>query len=283
MSLVWGVSYLFIKVAVEEVSVPLLVFSRTAGGAIALLPFIARRGWATALDDVRRHWRWILAFCALEMLGPWFLLSSAEQKIDSSLAGLIIAGVPILAVLVGWLLGDREHIGPVRWAGLLLGLLGVGVLAVPELSGGEAFAVGQMALVVLGYSTAPRILAHKLGGVPGLTVAGASLAMAGVIYLPFALLTWPSETPSPGALGSMAALAIVSTALAFVAFFGLIAEAGPTRAMVFTYVNPAVAVIAGVLILDEKVTAAMVLAFPLIIAGSVLATRQGRPQTPAPA
>lgn len=282
MCVVWGVSYLFIKVAVDQVSVPFLVCVRTGGGALILLPFVARAGWSRALSDIWRHWRWILAFSAAEMIGPWYLLSSAERRIDSGLAGLLIAAVPIVGILIGRLLGDREQLGALRWVGLLLGLAGVFALAAPALQGGDAVAMGEMALVVLGYATAPRLADKHLGAVPGITMSAASLAIAGIVYLPWAIAARPRSSPSAAVWGSLATLAIVCTALAFVAFFALIAEAGPSRAMVFTYVNPAVAVLAGTLFLQEPFTVAMAIAFPLIIAGSMLATRARRtPAAPA--
>lgn len=272
MSLVWGISYLFIKVAVHDVAVPVLVFVRTAGAALVLLPFVGRGGWARAGRAVQAHWPWLLAFAALEMIGPWWLLAAAEQHLTSSFAGLIVAAVPIVGIGVARLLGERERLGVARWIGLVTGLLGVGVLAAPALHGGDAVAIGQMALVVLGYATAPVLAQRHLGEVPGLVMATACLAFAGLVYTPLAVLTWPDRWPSAPSLVALGGLTVVSTALAFVAFFALIREVGTSRAMVFTYVNPAVAVAAGVLILDEPLTPSILAAFALIIGGSLLAT-----------
>lgn len=286
MSLVWGVSYLFIKVAVQSVSVPVVVFVRCAGAALALLPFVARVGWAGAVRAVRAHWPWLIGFAVLEMVGPWWLLTSAERELTSSMAGLIVAAVPIVGIVVARLLGERERLGVLRWSGLLIGLLGVGVLAAPALQGGSGWALAQMALVVLGYATAPLITVRQLGEVPGLVLATASLAFAGLVYAPAAVLTWPDSWPSLPVLGALAGLAVVSTALAFVAFFALIREVGTARGMVFTYVNPAVAVVAGVLVLAEPLTPSILAGFVLIMAGSLLAAgvrrRAGR-QTLSPA
>lgn len=272
MSLVWGISYLFIKVAVQGVSVPVLVFVRTAGAALVLLPFIAGVGWTRAIRVVRTHWRWLAVFAAIEMIGPWWLLTVAEQTLSSSMAGMLVAAVPIVGIGIARLLGDREQLGVLRWVGLALGLAGVAVLSGPSLHGGDGWAIGAMALVVLGYATAPVLAVRHLSDVPGLVMATAALAFAGLVYAPWAVLTWPTQWPSLPVLGALAGLAVVSTALAFVAFFALIREVGTARGMVFTYVNPAVAVTAGVLLLGEPLTAWILGSFALIMAGSLLAT-----------
>ncbi|MFD0683928.1 DMT family transporter [Actinomadura fibrosa] len=274
MSVVWGIPYLMIKVAVEGVSVPVLVFARTALGALLLLPFVLRAG---GLDVVRRHWRPLAAFAALEILGPWALLSDAERRLTSSMTGLLIAAVPIVGVLVARLTGDAERLGPVRWAGLLVGLGGVGVLAAPNLGGGSARAFGEVMLVVLGYASAPLIAARRLGGVPSLHLAAASLGFAAVVYTPPAIATWPDDLPSGRVLAALAGLGVVCTALAFLVFYELLREVDTSRAMVFTYVNPAVAVLAGVVFLDESLSKTMLASFALILCGSVLATARRSP------
>nr|BFE32057.1 DMT family transporter [Actinomadura rugatobispora] len=301
MSVLWGIPYLMIKVAVEGgISVPVLVFARTALGAAVLLPLVVRRGaggpGAGGLGTLRRHWRPILAFAALEILGPWALLSDAERHLSSSMTGLLIAAVPIAGLVLARLLetwerargketaGTGERLGPARWAGLLLGLGGVGVLAAPHLEGGSAWAIGEIMLVVLGYSIAPMIAARRLGEVPSLQMTVACLTLAALVYAAPAAATWPESMPDGTVLAALAGLGIVCTALAFVVFFELIREVGTSRAMVFTYVNPAVAVAAGVLFLDEPLTGTIAAAFVLILCGSVLATgsrrRPGLPPEP---
>ncbi|MUN37866.1 DMT family transporter [Actinomadura litoris] len=280
MSVLWGIPYLMIKVAVEDVSVPVLVFARTFLGAVLLLPLMIRAG---DLGVVRRHWRPLLVFAALEILGPWALLSDAEHRLTSSMTGLLIAAVPIIAVLVARVTGDAERLGPVRWTGLLVGLAGVGVLAGPHLGGGNAWALGEVMLVALGYATAPIIATRQLKELPSLHLAASSLAFAAVVYTGPAVATWPEEVPGGRVLAALAGLGVVCTALAFLLFFELIREVGTSRAMVFTYVNPAVAVVAGVLFLDEPLTATIMISFALILCGSVLATARRAPAaTPTP-
>ena len=273
MCVLWGIPYLLIKVAVAEVSVAVLVFARTALGALVLLPLAARPG---AVTVVRAHWRALLVFALVEIIGPWALLSDAERVLDSSLTGLLVAAVPIIAVLAGRVAGDTERLGPLRWAGLGLGLAGVALLAAPHVNAGSGFAIGEVLLVAVGYAVGPIIAARKLGEVPNMLVTASCLGFAALVYLPPALLTMPAALPAPEVLLALAGLGLLCTAAAFVLFFELIGEVGPTRAVVFTYVNPAVAVAAGVLVLAEPLTAAVVGAFALILLGSVLATRRRR-------
>jgi drug/metabolite transporter (DMT)-like permease len=273
MCVLWGIPYLLIKVAVAEVSVSVLVFARTALGALVLLPLAARAG---ALAVVRAHWRPLLVFAVVEIIGPWALLSDAERVLDSSLTGLLIAAVPIIAVLAGRLAGDRERLGPLRWTGLVLGLAGVALLAGPHLDRGSGFAIGEVGLVAVGYAVGPIIAAHKLREVPNNLMTASCLSFAALVYLVPAVITRPATLPAPEVLLALGGLGLLCTAAAFVLFFELIGEVGPTRAVVFTYVNPAVAVAAGVLLLDEPLTAAVVASFALILFGSILATRRRR-------
>jgi drug/metabolite transporter (DMT)-like permease len=193
------------------------------------------------------------------------------------MTGLLIASVPIITVILARLTGGTDRLTAVRWAGLLIGLAGVAVLAGRGALGGDVWSVAQVLLVALCYSTGPLIANRKLSELPVLAVNAFSLSFAAIVYAPAAALTWPSSVPSVQVLASLVALAVICTALAFVLFFQLIAEVGPSRAVVFTYVNPAVAVALGVAVLGEPLTVEMVAAFVLILAGSVLATRPGRP------
>ena len=280
MSVIWGVPYLLIKVADTGVSVPVLVFARVCVGAAVLLPLAIRRRQIRVLAG---RWRWLAVFAVVEILLPWALLSDAERRLSSSLTGLLIAAVPIIGVVLARLTGGPERLTAARWAGLLAGLGGVALLAGPHLAGGSAWPIAEVLLVALCYATGPLIAGRRLGDLPGLGMTAVCLAGATVVYAPAAALTWPQRLPSAAVLGSLAALGVLCTALAFVLFFRLIAEVGPARATVITYVNPAVAVALGVSVLGEPLTPAIVAAFALILSGSVLATRSGRSaRRPAP-
>jgi drug/metabolite transporter (DMT)-like permease len=207
------------------------------------------------------------------------------------MSGLLIASVPIIGVVLARLTGGAERLTPLRWAGLLGGLAGVALLAGPGALGGDLGSVVLVLLTAVGYATGPLIASRKLAGLPGLGMTAVCLGFAAVVYAPAAALTWPSTVPSAKVLASLAGLAVICTALAFVLFFQLIAEVGPARATVITYVNPAVAVALGVGVLGEPLSPEIIAAFGLILAGSVLATQSGRtaarpgdarPDTPLP-
>jgi drug/metabolite transporter (DMT)-like permease len=271
MSVIWGIPYLLIKVAVEGVSVPVLVLARTAIGAAVLLPvMLYRREWT----EVLRHWKPVLGFAFFEIIAAWLLLSDAERHLTSSLTGLLIAATPIVVAALDRFTGGERRMGAKRMVGLGVGFAGVAVLAGPELTGGSAWSVAEVLLVSTCYAIAPLIAARYLSDVPALPLTAACLGVAAVVYALPAAATWPTEMPSTQVLLAIGALALICTALAFLVFFALIREAGPARALVFTYVNPAVALAAGVLILNEPVTAWNLGGLALILTGSVLATRR---------
>ena len=300
MSVIWGMPYLLIKIAVGGVPVPVLVLARVAIGAAILLPVAllkqspAARGADTGPQAARQRgqlaalkpvWGWVALFACVEIIIPWFVLSEAERHIASSLTGLLVASVPIIIALLSLLIGSGERLSAIRWAGLLTGLIGVALLAGPDLfgsaaGGGVARAVGEVLFVALCYASGPLIANSKLAGVPPVAMTAASLSLATIVYAPLGILDWPSALPSAKVLLSIAGLGVICTALAFLLFFALIAETGPARASVITYINPAIAVSLGVTVLGEKVTPLMLVAFGTILAGSVLATRRGERRQP---
>jgi drug/metabolite transporter (DMT)-like permease len=250
MGLIWGIPYLLIKVAVGGVAPPVLVLGRVAIGAAILLPIAMRR---RELGVLRSHWRWLAVFAVIEIVAPWLLLTEAETRLPSSLSGLLVAAVPVIVAVLARFTGSKDRMSPVRWAGLLVGLVGVVVLAGPGAPRGDAGSVLEVLAVAVCYAIGPLIASRKL-----------------------------SELPAAKVLWAIGGLAVICTATAFIVFFMLIAEVGPARATVITYVNPAVAVVLGALVLSERVTAVMVGAFVLILSGSVLATRGARvPAAPA--
>ncbi|GAB3271237.1 DMT family transporter [Sinomonas notoginsengisoli] len=278
MSLIWGVPYLLISQAVAEVSPAVVVFARTAIGAIVLLPF-ARRG----MRIVWEH-RWpVLAFALLEMVGPWFLLSDAERFITSSLAGLLIAFAPVLALVVARIIGLEKRIGRGRIVGLVVAVGGVAALGGGGMEASGPWPVIEMMLVAVGYAVAPQVAATRLRDVPALPLTAVCLSVAALVSLPFAITTWPSEPPSALATGSLALLGLLCTALAFLLFFRLIADAGPARATAIAYVNPVVALALGVTLHGDPLTPLIGLGAVLVLAGVFMATRRSASEAePAP-
>ena len=278
MCVLWGIPYLLIKVAVDELSPPVIVLARTGIGALVLLPVAAVKGY---LRPVLPRWRWLVAFAALEIASPWLLLTDAERYLTSSLSGLLIAAVPMVAAVASLVLGDEDRLDRTRVLGLGVGMGGVAVLLGLDL-GGQVRAALEIALVVLGYGTAPMIITRKFADLPALGVIAAALGLTAVGFAPAAAVSWPPRMPSGQVLASVLVLALACTVAAFLVFFQLIAEVGANRATVITFVNPAVALLLGVLLLDEPVTAGLVLGFPLVLLGCVLATRNTAQSMPLP-
>jgi drug/metabolite transporter (DMT)-like permease len=274
MGVIWGIPYLFIKIAVGELSPASLVFLRTAIGALLLLPVAAVR---RDLRPLLPHWRWIVAYTFVEVAAPWFLLSDAERRISSSLSGLLIALVPSIGAILAWATGSDDRLDLRRILGLGLGFLGVVALVGLDVGAGDIGAVGEVALVALGYALGALIIGRKLAGLPLFGVVAASLTLTLVAYAPVGIAQLPSALPSPQVILAVAVLGVVCTALAFLLFFPLVAEVGAARATVITYVNPAVALALGVAFLGEPLTFGIVLGFVLIVVGSVLATRRTAP------
>jgi drug/metabolite transporter (DMT)-like permease len=278
MAVIWGIPYLLIKVAVAEISPAAVVFGRTALGAALLLPVAAARG---DLAPLRRHWKIVLLYTAVEIAGPWILLSDAERRLSSSLAGLLVAGVPLVGAALAWMSGGSDRPDPRRAAGLVVGLAGVALVVGLDVAVDDLFAVGEVGLVVLGYSIGAMLIGRQLRGAPTSGVIASSLGVTALVYLPVAIAQLPRAVPSMSALGAVIGLGVVCTALAFVLFFALIREVGSVRGTVITYFNPAVAILLGVLVLGEPFTIGIAVGFVLILAGSFVATR--RPAATAPA
>lgn len=278
MCVIWGIPYLLIKVAVRDLSAPQLVFARTAPAALLLLPVAIRRGY---LRPLLAQWRVVVVYTAVEVAGPWFLLSSAEKRLSSSVSALLIATVPLIGAGLALAIGHEDRLDRRRLAGLLLGLAGVAALVGVDLHGTNLVAVAEATLTAVGYATGPLIISRRFADLPGLGPVAASFALTALAYAGIALRNPPAHLPAE-VVGSVAVLALVCTALAFLVFFALIREVGPARATVITYVNPAVAVALGVILLGERLSLGVAIGFPMILAGSLLATGASR-RRPAPA
>jgi drug/metabolite transporter (DMT)-like permease len=272
LGIIWGLPYFFIKIALQDVPPLLLAFSRVLLATLILLPIAWRRG---ALRSLGSHKSAILAFAVAEFAIPFSAISAGERWITSSVAGILIAMVPLSIALIQRFFGIREALGGWRITGLLIGFLGVAVLV----GGGSIegrlgwLGVGCMVVATLGYAIGPLIIQRFLSGFDSIGPLAASLTAATLILFVPAMLELPIAMPSAAALVSVAVLGVVCTAVAMLLMFYLVRHAGASRATVITYINPAVAALLGVLVLHEHLGLAGISAFVLILLGSWLATR----------
>ena len=272
VSVVWGVPYFFIKVAVEAGVPPgFVAWSRVALGAALLLPVAWRRG---ALRGLGGRWRAVAAYAACEVALPFLLIAAGEQRVASSLAAILIASMPLMVAL----LSPEDRPTGLRLAGLVIGFGGVVALLGVDVAGRPGELLGAVLILVatLCYATATIIVNRGLADLDPLGPIAASLALATLGLVPAVALAPPVGVPPADALGALAVLGFVCTALGLVLFFRLIVEAGPSRASVITYVNPLVAVVLGVAVLDERVGAVSLVGLLAILGGSWLSTRGRR-------
>jgi len=272
LGIIWGLPYFFIKVALQEVSPLILAFSRVLLATLILMPIAWRRG---ALRSLGGHKTAIIAFGLVEFAIPFSLISLGERWISSSVTGILIAMVPLSVALIQRFFGIREALGAWRIAGLAIGFFGVAaLLGTGSISGSLGWAgVGCMLLATICYAVGPLIIQRHLHGLDSIGPLAASLLVASVVLLIPAALEFPSSLPSARALVSIAVLGIVCTAIAMLLMFYLVHHAGASRASVITYINPVVATLLGVIVLDEHLGLGGFIAFALILLGSWLATR----------
>ena len=277
LCVIWGLPYFFIKLALTEMTPLGVAWGRIALGAVALLPVAWKRG---SLKGLLSHKRIVLAFAFAELIVPFILISVGERWVSSSLAGILIATVPMMVILLSPLFGVHERLSARRLAGLVIGLVGVVTLLGLDAVGGVLGWVGVGCIVVatLGYATGALLVQRHMSGLDELGAIAASLGVATLIMMPAALWSMPAKVPSLLVLTSLAVLGVVCSAVALSLFFFLIAQIGAARAAVITYVNPAVAALLGVLVLHESFGPGAVLGLALILLGSWLATHSGKPE-----
>lgn len=280
MSAVWGIPYLFIKIAVDGGMPPLLLaWGRIILAAAVLLVLAARAG---VLSQARGHVRALVAFAVLEVSIPFPLLAAGEKHVSSSLAAIIVASVPLIVALLALRFDHEERAAGRRLFGLITGLVGVALLVGLDASGSltALLAAAGIVVVAAGYAAGPMILKRGLSDVDPRASMGVSMAIAAVLLTPLAALDLPGRMPTGGAWASVAVLGLVCTALAFVLMAHLVNEIGPGRAAVVTYINPVVALALGVALLGERPGAGAIAGLILILAGSWLSTRARAPATP---
>jgi drug/metabolite transporter (DMT)-like permease len=275
----WGASYLFIKVALEDVSPAVVVFARTALAALVLLPFALR---SNALGGLHaRVWQ-VAALAFVQVAAPFMLISAGEEHISSSLAGILVATAPIFTFLLAIRLDQDERVHGVGLVGVVVGIAGVVLLLGVDAGGGTAALVGGLMVVLasLGYALGSFYLKRRFRGVQPLGVVTATMAASALMALPFAAATAPGAAPSLDAVGSLAALGVLGTGLSFVIFYTLIARVGPGKASLVAYVAPGFAVVYGVVLLGESFGAATFGGLVMIVGGSWLAAEGRLPWRP---
>jgi drug/metabolite transporter (DMT)-like permease len=271
VSVIWGMPYLFIKIAVDEISPSLVAWSRLALAAAVLLPLAWKLG---ALRGLGERWRILTLFAAVEMAVPWPLLGFGELHVSSSFAAILIAAVPLFVALLATRFDHSERPTATRLVGMLIGFAGVVALVGIDIGGKGDELLGALAILVVAflYAIGPMIVKRRLSDVDPLGPVAASVGIAALLVTPFAAADLPDSVPSADTVASVAVLGLLCSALAFLLFFRLIAEVGPGRATVITYINPVVALALGVAILNESVTTGVVVGLLLILAGSWLST-----------
>lgn len=273
LAIIWGTPYLFIRVAVTSVEPSVMVVLRVGLAALLLLPVAFARG---QFRGIRPYLPWIALFGLVEITGPFLMLGYAETQLTSSTTALLIAAVPIVAAVIARALGLDQRLGGARVLGLAVGISGVALLVGLDIPGDQWWAVGAAAITVVGYALGPIVISTRLSDAPPLAVIALALGANAVIYAPLAWVQRPTAPVPASAWWSIAILGVLCTAIAFLVFFALVAEVGPSRMTVITFLNPAVAVLLGVLVLGEPITWGLVLGFPLVLVGSYLATRPER-------
>jgi drug/metabolite transporter (DMT)-like permease len=279
VSVLWGIPYLFIKIADDGGMPPLvLAWGRVSLGAVVLLLVAWRGGTLTTL---RGRGRPLLAFAVLEIAIPFPLIALGETKVASSTAAIVIAAVPLIITLLVLRFEPSERVTGRRLVGLVVGFAGVAALVGVDISGdgGELLGVGAILIAACGYASAPLILKRHLIDLDPTAVMAACLTIAAAILTPFAIVDWPSTAPSTGAFAAVAVLGFVCTALALVLMAILIGLAGPARASVITYINPVIALGLGIVFLSESPGAGSLIGLVLILVGSWISTRASSQST----
>ena len=278
LSLIWGIPYLLIRICVESLSPAFIVWGRVALAALVLLPIALSRG---EMKKLRGHYKGVLLFALIEISITWPALTYAEKQLTSSFTALIIAAVPLVGAVLAWRLG-LDRLSGMRLVGLFVGIAGVAALVGLDFGQIDPLSVSVLIVTVFGYAFGPIVVTRYLSDLPSTAVITAAMLINVVLFAPFAWAFRPTTEVPATAWWSLVALGLLCTAFAFILFFALVAEVGPSRTTVITYLNPMVALVLGVLVLSEPITMGMIVGFPLVLLGSWLATRKGVPQESEP-
>ena len=268
----WGASYLFIKIGLRDLSPAMIVFARTALGPLVLLPPALARG---ALRPLRGHVRFLVLLAAVQVAAPFVLITLGERSISSSLAGILVSTTPIFTALIAIQVDQEERVTGVGLAGVGVGIVGVGLVVGVDVAGSGLLGALAVVLASLGYAAGGLMMKKRMRGVPALGSAAATMVASAALLVPAAVASWPAHVPAAGPVLAVVALGVGGTGIAFVIFYALIADVGPTKASLVTYIAPGFAVVYGVSLLHERFTIAAGAGLVLIVGGSWLAA-EGR-------
>jgi drug/metabolite transporter (DMT)-like permease len=274
VGVLWGIPYLLMKIAVEDFPPAAVVAGRTLIGAAILIPIAVYR---KTFKGAVLGFKFVAFYAVMEMIGPWILITTAEQHISTGLTALLVSTVPIFATIITSLRGDHSVWEFKRIFGIVIGFIGlIAVVGIESLSGNsDPVAIGMVVLASVGYAYAVIMVISNLPLVDGIAINGLAMALTSVFWAPVAIAQWPSSI-SFNAVAALVALGIFSTAIAFILFFTLLKDIGPARGSLVTYVNTAVAVVLGVIILREPLTIGIIVGLPLVLIGSYLASRKNK-------
>lgn len=277
VGVLWGVPYLFMKVAVEELATPVIVFSRLFIGAVVLIPLALHQ---KAIRPALKYWPYIALYAILEMVIPWTLITNAQKELSSGVVALLVATVPIWATLFAHHTGDSTAAHRTRILGIAIGLVGITFLVGFETLNdvGNIRSLIQVLIASVSYAYAVNMITRKTPGISGIAINGLAMLLSTAIFAPFALTHLPTASPSTHAVLATVGLGVICTAFAFWIFFLVLDEIGAARASLVVYPNTAVAVVLGIFLLDEKITLAIAIGLPLVLIGSYFASR--KPEAP---
>lgn len=277
VGVLWGVPYLFMKVAVEELATPVIVFSRLFIGAVVLIPLALHQ---KAIRPALKYWPYIALYAILEMVIPWTLITNAQKELSSGVVALLVATVPIWATLFAHHTGDSTAAHRTRILGIAIGLVGITFLVGFETLNdvGNIRSLIQVLIASVSYAYAVNMITRKTPGISGIAINGLAMLLSTAIFAPFALTHLPTASPSTHAVLATVGLGVICTAFAFWIFFLVLDEIGAARASLVVYPNTAVAVVLGIFLLDEKITLAIAIGLPLVLVGSYFASR--KPEAP---
>ena len=277
VGVLWGVPYMFMKIAVEELAVPVIVFSRLLIGALVLIPLAFHQKTITAALE---YWPYIAFYAVLEMVIPWTLITTAQKDLSSGVVALLVATVPIWATLFAHHTGDSTAAHRTRIFGIALGFIGIAFLVGFESFNdvGNIRALIQVLMASVSYAYAVNMITRKAPGASGIAINGIAMSLSALLFAPFALTHLPKTMPSTEVVMATIGLGIICTALAFWVFFLVLDEIGPARASLVVYPNTAVAVVLGIFLLDESLTLAIAIGLPMVLLGSYFASR--KPEAP---